>query len=140
MNPRTFKPFLSIVVIVLLASFCPVTPILSQNDPAQEWHVLYSRIRDRLISKEEALAKLKELEPLLKDRYLKSQNVKLNDRLVFPLKGYGASAIGGKGGSGYQVKGYNFFDGNQHKGHPGHDIFVRDKDQDGLDDVTRRPI
>jgi murein DD-endopeptidase MepM/ murein hydrolase activator NlpD len=38
------------------------------------------------------------------------------------------------------VGGYDFFDGSQHKGHPGHDIFVRDKNQDGLDDATGRPV
>jgi murein DD-endopeptidase MepM/ murein hydrolase activator NlpD len=36
--------------------------------------------------------------------------------------------------------GYDFFDGNQHRGHPGHDIFIRDKNQDGLDDRTGRPV
>jgi hypothetical protein len=56
------------------------------------------------------------------------------------LEGYGPRDIGGKGGSGYQVKGYDFFDGNRHKGHPGHDIFIRDRDQDSLDDVTGKPV
>jgi murein DD-endopeptidase MepM/ murein hydrolase activator NlpD len=56
------------------------------------------------------------------------------------LRGYGPSAIGGQGGSGYQPEGYDFFDGNRHKGHPGHDIFIRDNNQDGLDDRTGKPI
>ena len=43
------------------------------------------------------------------------------------------------GGSGYQSQGYDFFDGNRHKGHPGHDIFIQDKDQDGIDDSTGKP-
>jgi murein DD-endopeptidase MepM/ murein hydrolase activator NlpD len=123
-----------------LASFCAFSPILSQGDPAFEWHLLYIKIRDSQISKEEALARLRALEPLFEDRYLKSWSRKSEDRLGFPLRGYGPSAIGGKGGSGYQPKGYDFFDGNRHKGHPGHDIFVQDKNQDGLDDVTGRPV
>ena len=56
------------------------------------------------------------------------------------MRGYGPRAIGGKGGSGYQPEGYDFFDGNRHKGHPGHDIFIRDKNQDSLDDVTGKPV
>ena len=60
--------------------------------------------------------------------------------LCFPLEGYGPSAIGGKKGSGYKIQGYDFFDGDRHKGHPGHDIFIRDKDQDGLDDFTGKPV
>jgi murein DD-endopeptidase MepM/ murein hydrolase activator NlpD len=113
---------------------------LSQIDPAPEWNLLYPKIRDRLISKGEAREKLKELEISLKDFYLKTTTRERDDRLCFPLKGYGPAAIGGKEGSGYQIQGYDFFDGNQHKGHPGHDIFIRDKDQDGMDDVTRKPV
>jgi len=86
------------------------------------------------------LARLRGLEPLLKDRYLKSWNRKSEDRLTFPLRGYGPTAIGGKDGSGYQPKGYDFFDGNRHKGHPAHDIFIRDKNQDSLDDGTGKPV
>jgi len=116
------------------------TPGQSQIDPASEWHLLYIKIRDRLITKEEALNRLKELEALLKDFYLKNWGRKLDDRLCFPLKGYSFHFIGGKGGSGYQAQGYDFFDGNDHRGHPGHDIFIRDKNQDGLDDMTGKPV
>jgi len=113
---------------------------LSQMDPASEWNLLYLKIRDGDISKEKAQEKLKELEVSLKDFYLRTTNPKENDRLCFPLKGYGPSAIGGKGGSGYQTQGYDFFDGNRHKGHPAHDIFIRDTNQDGLDDITMKPV
>ena len=114
--------------------------IQSQMDPASEWNLLYLKIRDGDISKEKAQEKLKELEVSLKDFYLKTTNREQDDRLCFPLKGYGPSAIGGKGGSGYQTQGYDFFDGNRHKGHPGHDIFIRDTNQDGLDDITMKPV
>ena len=114
--------------------------ILSQIDPASEWNLLYPKIRDRLISKQEAQEKLKMLEASLKLFCSGTTNLEQNDRLCFPLKGYGPSAIGGKEGNGYQSLGYDFFDGNQHRGHPGHDIFIRDKNQDGLDDRTGRPV
>ena len=136
----TVKPFLSTLLIVTLASFCAFSPVLSQGDPAFEWHLLYLKIRDSQISKEEALARLKGLEVLLKGHYARTGSGKLEDRLVFPLKGYGPSAIGGKNGSGYQSQGYDFFDGNHHKGHPGHDIFILDRDQESLDDVIRKPV
>jgi murein DD-endopeptidase MepM/ murein hydrolase activator NlpD len=119
--------------------FYPFICIQSQLNPASEWNLLYPKIRDGVISKEKAQEKLKELEILLKDFYLKTTNREQDDRLCFPLKRYGPSAIGGKEGSGYQTQGYDFFDGNQHKGHPGHDIFVRDTNQDSLDDITRKP-
>jgi len=128
-----------LISLLICAVFCP-SIILSQNDPANQWNLLYPKIRDRLILKEEAQEKLKGLEVLLKDVYLKTTNREQGDRLCFPLKGYGPSAIGGKEGSGYQILGYDFFDGNQHKGHPGHDIFIHDRNQDGLDDRTGKPV
>ncbi len=127
--------WISIIFILLSPS-----AILSQNYPTSQWHDLYVTIRDRLIAKEEALDRLKEIEVLLKDSYLKAYKEKSEDRLCFPLKGYFPSSIGGKEGSGYQPQGYDFFDGNDHGGHPGHDIFVRDKNQDGLDDLTGQPV
>ena len=42
--------------------------------------------------------------------------------------------------AGIKSQGYDFFDGNRHKGHPGHDIFIRDRDQDGNDDSTGKPV
>ena len=132
--------FLSIPLIIILGSFCAFSPALCQENPAGEWHLLYLRTRDSQISKEDALAKLKSLEPTLKDHYIKGWNGKSEDHPGFLLKGYGPSAIGGQGGSGYQPEGYDFFDGNRHKGHPGHDIFIRDKNQDGIDDSTGKPV
>ena len=131
---------LSILFIVILVSFGIFSPALCQENPAQEWHLLYVKIRDSQISKGEALARLRNLEPLLKDLYLKSWSEESEDRFSFPLKGYGPGAMGGRGGSGYQPEGYDFFDGNRHKGHPGHDIFIRDKNQDGIDDITGKPV
>jgi peptidoglycan LD-endopeptidase LytH len=68
---------------------------------------------------------------------------------IFPVQGYGLSDIAGKNGSFYQpdisygaspIKGYDFFDGNNHGGHPAQDIFIRDSDQDCLDDRTLKPV
>jgi murein DD-endopeptidase MepM/ murein hydrolase activator NlpD len=133
------KALLIFLLTFIYTLFYP-TLIASQIDPALEWHLLYVKIRDRLVTKEEALGKLREWEVLPKDFYFKNGDKEFDDRLCFPLKGYHSHAIGGKRGSGYQVQDYDFFDGNGHRGHPGHDIFIRDKNQDGLDDVTGRPV
>jgi peptidoglycan LD-endopeptidase LytH len=139
-NPRILEPLIVALLTLIVILVCFPSPLLSQRDPAYEWHLLYLNIRDRLIPKDEAKTKLIELEVLLKDA--SSQTLKSIDggRLFFPLSGYTPDSIGGKRGSGYQAQGYDFFDGNQHKGHPGHDIFIRDRDQDGLDDATGRPV
>jgi hypothetical protein len=134
------EPFLIAVFIITMSLFCLPSFLPSKIDPALEWHLLNIKIRDQLITKQEALVKLRELEILLKDLYLKSGRGKSEGPLSFPLKGYGPCAIGGKEGGGYQIQGYDFFDGNQHKGHPGHDIFIQDKNQDSLDDGTGKPV
>jgi murein DD-endopeptidase MepM/ murein hydrolase activator NlpD len=38
------------------------------------------------------------------------------------------------------IKGYDFYDGNLHGGHPAYDIFIADKNMDCRDDRTHRPI
>lgn len=137
---RTLEPYLFVSVVLILFLLATPPYLLSQHNPALEWDLLYPQIRDRLISKEEAQKKLREIEISLKDYYRRTNPREQDDRLCFPLKGYGPSAIGGKEGSGYQVQGYDFFDGNQHLGHPSHDIFIHDKNQDGLDDGTGKPV
>ena len=127
--------FLLMVLVAAAAS-----PSLSQNDPAAEWDSLYPKMRDRLIPKEEARHELQRLETALKEQGARKPLPPQDDRLCFPLDGYDFHSIGGKNGSGYQVEGYDFFDGNRHKGHPGHDIFIHDKNQDCFDDVTGRPV
>jgi murein DD-endopeptidase MepM/ murein hydrolase activator NlpD len=63
-----------------------------------------------------------------------------NPAWIFPLKGYKSSAIGGTRGNGYSDKGYNYLDGNKHTAHPAHDIFINDKNQDGIDDRSLKPV
>ena len=58
---------------------------------------------------------------------------------VFPVKGYGPSAIGGRNGSGYVTSGFDFFEINS-GGHPAHDIFIADGDQNSIDDNTGQPV
>jgi murein DD-endopeptidase MepM/ murein hydrolase activator NlpD len=140
MNLKMLESFIKGLLIINLSLFCQSSALQAKSDPAFEWHLLYLRIRDSPVPKTEAQIKLRELEPVLKVDYLKTWKGASDDRLAFPLKGYGPRAIGGKEGNGYQIQGYDFFDGNQHKGHPGHDIFILDKNQDGLDDVTGRLV
>ena len=139
MNPRIFVPLITALLLLAFILTCP-SMLSSQVDPAAEWHLLYLKIRDSMIAKEEAQGRLKELEVMLKQFYLTRTDTREDDRLFFPLSGYGPNAIGGERGSGYITQGYDFFDGNDHKGHPGHDLFIRDKNQDGVDDGTGKPV
>jgi murein DD-endopeptidase MepM/ murein hydrolase activator NlpD len=125
--------------LIFCSAFFP-SFVLSQEDPSFEWNTLYPKIRDRLISKEEAQGRLQALELSIRETTSQLLTGGQENRLCFPLKGYTFHSMGGTKGSGYQVQGYDFFDGSQHKGHPGHDIFIQDRDRDGVDDRTGNPV
>jgi murein DD-endopeptidase MepM/ murein hydrolase activator NlpD len=107
------------------------------------YNTLNTKIRDGEITKTEALKEMKTLMPMLTQYYTSHGGcwvIKHQELLHFPLKGYDIKAIGGKNGSGYIAAGYDFFTGNKHGGHPAHDIFIRDANQDGLDDKTGKEV
>ena len=91
------------------------------------------------IKKAEAQKAIKELTRQITLWYrLRSQRDE-SPYLVFPLQGYNYHAIGGNG-DGYSDKGYHYTDGNKHTAHPAHDIFINDKNQDCIDDRTKKPV
>jgi murein DD-endopeptidase MepM/ murein hydrolase activator NlpD len=59
---------------------------------------------------------------------------------VYPVHNYlPRESIGGRG-KGYRSNGFDLFDRNVSGSHPAHDLFIRDKDQDNLDDRTWKPV
>jgi murein DD-endopeptidase MepM/ murein hydrolase activator NlpD len=102
---------------------------------------LNARVRDGLIDKKAARALVAEMIPKLGD-YFRANGGSGSpvNAWVFPVEGYNPKAIGGSNGSGYIAKGYDYFDGNRHGGHPAHDIFILDKNHDDLDDATGKPV
>jgi len=118
-------------VAVLLAALA--------SDPCAAFDALYARIRDQRIDRASALGRVLELLPQIRDQFY-ARGGKDSAESRFPLEGYGPESIGGKDGSGYQPNGYDWFDGRNSKGHPGHDIFIHDRNQDELDDRTGRPV
>ena len=106
-----------------------------------EFNALNTAVRDNTIKKPAAKVKFRTLlENIRKEYYSSGGGDYATDRWVFPLQGYGYDAIGGVGGSGYQRGGYNYFDGNRHSGHPSHDIFIHDRKQVSIDNVTGKPV
>jgi murein DD-endopeptidase MepM/ murein hydrolase activator NlpD len=109
--------------------------------PCEKFHELNTQIRDGLIDKKTAVARFRSVVRELEEYAAKiCLSAPIPSRCVFPLQGYSPSAIGGKRGNGYVVGGYDYFAGNAHPGHPAHDIFIRDRNQDGLDDLTGKPV
>jgi murein DD-endopeptidase MepM/ murein hydrolase activator NlpD len=92
------------------------------------------------IKKEAAKKVIKELIDYIHHALFTRSEVRMGQLdWVFPIKGYKSNAIGGTNGNGYSDKGYHYLDGNKHTAHPAHDIFINDKNQDCIDDLTSKP-
>jgi murein DD-endopeptidase MepM/ murein hydrolase activator NlpD len=104
---------------------------------AAEFDSVNTLVRDNKIGKEQALEQLQRILPALQTAYYsqKTDEAK-SEKWIFPVEGYSSNAIGGTRGEGYVPSGYDYFDGNKHGGHPAHDIFIYDKNQDCKDDKT----
>ena len=104
-----------------------------------EFNHLNAKIRDGLISNKEALRQIQIILPQIKKYFFQQDSIH-KSKLIFPVQGYYLNAIGGRNGNGYNSSGYNFFDGNKHLGHPAQDIFIIDKNQDCIDDLTKKKV
>ncbi|MFH1238824.1 MAG: M23 family metallopeptidase [bacterium] len=122
--------------------------LMAGSPVLKSWEEFETGVRDGLIDKNTARQQLPQIMAGLRE-FAGHYTFQENQKWVFPVKGYGLKSIGGKNGDGYQpdivygtspIKGYDFFDGNRHGGHPAHDIFVRDKNQDTLDDKTAKQV
>ncbi len=110
------------------------------DTPCDELNKLNNKVRDGQITKREAQQRLKTLLPKVKDFYYGHGGKDFPKTYKFPLQGYNSKAIGGKNGNGYIAQGYDYFAGNKHGGHPAHDIFIKDKNQDDIDDATNEKV
>lgn len=107
----------------------------------QRFNALNTRIRDNRIGRGPARVELQSLLAELREGYRLSGAVDYPvSSWIFPLAGYDVRAIGPGRRHGYSARGYDFFSGNRHGGHPSFDIFIRDRNQDGRDDRSGQPV
>ena len=101
---------------------------------------LNSRIRDRKIGRSAARTEFARLLAGVREEYLRAGVPEYSrTERVFPLAGYDSRAIDGGRRHGFIASGYDYYSGNRHGGHPAFDIFIRDRNQDSLDDRSGRP-
>ncbi|MBM4158253.1 MAG: M23 family peptidase [Ignavibacteria bacterium] len=109
-------------------------------NPAYRWNTIITKIRNGKISKQEAIDSIKIfLENLSVYIEKKQHKIYKDTEWVFPVEGYDYTAIGGRNGNGYNPTGFDFFDTNS-AGHPAQDIFIKDKNQDNIDDISGKPV
>ncbi len=111
-----------------------------------KWDYFEKAVRDQKILKDSAKKVFPSLYEKLKQYADKFKFDTLTSPWTFPVNGYGIESVG-KGGfkpdiyyGGSSIKGYNFYDGNKHGGHPAYDLFILDKNQDCLDDSSGKPV
>lgn len=106
-----------------------------------DFNLMFVQYKLGLIDKEGTVEKIKSLLERTKEYYNKRADRQYTfDDWVFPLQGYSPGQIGGKNGNGFIGGDFDFFDRSGLKGHPAHDIFIHDKDQDDIDDNTGKPV
>jgi murein DD-endopeptidase MepM/ murein hydrolase activator NlpD len=98
-------------------------------------------IRDGIITPDSARYAFQSVMRKFRTMYNRDSCVAIDSSyFVFPVRNYRPrESIGGKG-RGYRASGFDLFDMNVKGSHPAHDIFVRDKNQDNLDDRTWQPV
>jgi hypothetical protein len=102
---------------------------------------LNTMIRDGEIGGNSARLELKRLLGEVREEYYRGGGRNYAKKeWVFPLEGYASRSIGGGRRHGYVSGTYDFFKGNRHGGHPSFDMFIRDRNQDSLDDRSGNPV
>jgi len=120
-------------------------PVALPATPLRDWQVYEAGVRDGIIARPEMELKLAPLVAAVSSFIVQDYDLAAG-AWTFPVSGYGVSAFdrhdykpairyGPEG-----KKGYDFFDGNKHGGHPAYDIFIRDRNRDTLDDLTGKPV
>ena len=122
-------PLLLLLILLLLP--LPARAAAPWND----WNTLCAQIRDETIAPAAARKEAKVVEARLKAEL----HGKGSPRHVFPVAGYGPEC--GENGRNYHLGHFDFYNNASRKGlHPAHDLFIRDENEDGLDDATGRPV
>ncbi len=130
------------LVVLLLAAILSPPPLHSRDNspPWVEFDRLNSFIRDGLTARSDALAELRRLLPQIKAEYsARGGKAVTRSEWRFPIEGYSLAASGNRGRD-YVASGYDYFAGNRHGGHPSFDLFIRDRNQDDLDDRSGAPV
>lgn len=143
-TPRRHSPIrlLPLPCILILA----LLPLAAQDtDALTTWNTLEKAVRDQLLPQAAARLEFVRVYAALR-RLAAPLAFARRETWAFPLHPGDRRWIG-RGGfrpdihyGSSPIKGYNFYDGNRHGGHPAYDIFIPDRNGDGLHDGDGRPV
>jgi len=132
---------LGMLFVFAIADELPA-PVPQPLTAPEQWDSLEKSIRDGVIAHADARLGLQKLKPLLESYFWVHGGTWASRRKwAFPVEGYGIKNVEKY----YVVRGFDFFDSvktvkKRSSSHPAYDIFIRDKNQDLLDDRTGKPV
>ncbi len=123
--------------LIAAPAAAPPSPPAPSRSLFQEFNEFNSRIRDGRIRKAAARAELPVRLAAVREEYRRRGGKAYPEtEWIFPVAGYSAAAIDKGKGHGFAPRGYDYFSGNRHGGHPAYDIFIHDRNQNCRDDRT----
>jgi hypothetical protein len=138
----TVKRMAGIVLIISISAWSNKS---ESSDKIAEYcatfHQIQMDIRDRVISPDSGRRAFAAVMIDFRAAFKKDSCHAIDSSyFVYPVRSYlPQESIGGKG-RGYRDEGFDLFDMDAKGSHPAHDLFVRDKDQDNIDDRTWKPV
>jgi len=118
-----------------------LSELLDHHSVSDRLSVLMKRIRDRQVARETARDSLQHLLAEARDIYYQAGGRDSpKSEWYFPVAGSDARAITKGRRHGYIARGYDFYKGNLHKGHPSLDIFIPDRNHDCRDDRSGKTV
>lgn len=121
-------------ITVLFAVFLFTEAVYSQLKISERWHNTDVMIWDRKIDRDDAVDSIEYYVPLAVKEF-KTHGITTTKRneWAFPMSGW-TSVTYRDNGKDYRDEKFDYFQGGESKGHPAHDIFILDKNNDGVED------
>jgi len=133
--------FTALLPRVSLSADIAGSAVAQSCEACQQFDRLNTLIRDRKIAKAEARKEVRALLPVIREYAVHHGAGEYpRGRWVFPVEGLTMKSAGDNRGADYVPSGYDYFDGNAHRGHPAYDLFIHDRRHDSLDDRTGREV
>ncbi|MGH2575098.1 MAG: M23 family metallopeptidase [Ignavibacteria bacterium] len=135
------KKYLVIKILLInLFSLAEDSSAQSELSIFSRWDKTDKLIRDRKIDEDSAIDSLRMYvsNAVQHCKILDTEFTKRKD-WVFPMSGWTKVSYRNNGRD-YKDKDFDYFQGGEFKGHPAHDIFILDKDSNGVEDSTLRPV
>lgn len=134
-KPTTLK-----AAIVLFAATIFIQTGFTQTKISERWNATDVLIWDRKIDRDAAIDSIEYYIPLAVKEF-KTHGIPTTKRnaWAFPMSGWTSVTYRDKGQD-YKDEKFDYFQGGESKGHPAHDIFIVDKDNDGIEDSVGTKI